>query len=453
MTPATDSPALLRVLCLEDSAPDAELVRAALVRGGFAVEMDVAAERTAYEALLAGSAYDLILADFALPGFDAYGALELAQAACPETPFICVSGTIGEETTVELLKAGADDCVLKDRLARLPFAVRRAIDERIQAETLAASERRFRTLFDNLLNGYAYCRMVYDGAGEPIDFVPLEVNPAFQALTGLRNAVGRPITEVLPGIGGASPELLRVCGRVARTGTPESITFDFKSLRLWTFITVYSSEPGYFVALFEDITERRQAEQAFRRQEADIRRAYVDVLDAVTGGKLVLLTEEGFANELGQPLSAAVPITSPSQLAEVRRLVVKVCEQRFPGRLRHSDLLSPVCEALGNALKHAECGTCCIFATPDCIQVVVADNGPGIDFRTLPRATLVPGFSTAASLGMGFTIMLHLCDRVLLCTRPGHTELGLEWEAASRSQWPHTDLLGGPGATCDVRTP
>ena len=95
-------------------------------------------------------------------------------------------------------------------------------------------------------------------------------------------------------------------------------------------------------------------------------------------------------------------------------------------------MLGPVCEALNNALKHAGGGTYQVFARDGRLQVAIADEGPGIDFRTLPRATLVRGFSTAASLGMGFTIMLQLCDRVLLCTRPGHTGVVLEVAAARR---------------------
>src|SRR5665648_903508 len=109
----------LRVLCLEDSPSDAELMSEALTRGGYELDLDLAEDRAAFERLLVGELYDIILADFALPGFDAHGALELAKVACP--------GTIGEEATVELLKHGADDCVLKDRMARLPFAVQRAI--------------------------------------------------------------------------------------------------------------------------------------------------------------------------------------------------------------------------------------------------------------------------------------------------------------------------------------
>jgi len=422
----------LRVLCLEDSPPDAELVSATLRRAGYELDLDWAADRGAFEELLAGKPYDVILADFALPGFDAHGALALAQAASPGTPFICVSGTIGEEATVELLKRGADDIVLKDKLARLPFAVQRALDERAGAATLAGSERRFRSLFENLLNGYAYCRMIYDAAGAPLDFVHLEVNPAFERVTGLKDVVGRPVSEVIPGIRALSPELFEVYGRVARSGKPETIELHLKSLGSWLFIAVYSTEPGTLIAVFEDVTERHEAEQALRRQEEDIRRAYVDVLDAVTGGKLILLTELALAGELGQPLSDVMPISSPAELAEARRLIVAAAELRYPGRIHHTDLLSPVGEALNNALKHARGGTYQVFARDGCLQVAITDAGPGIDFRTLPRATLVRGFSTAASLGMGFTIMLQLCARVLLCTRPGCTEVVLEVATAPR---------------------
>ena len=425
----TDGGTHLRVLCLEDSPNDAELVARSLTQAGYRIEVALASNKLRFEELLAEGPYDVILADFALPGFNALAALKLANAACSSTPFICVSGTIGEEATVELLKQGADDCVLKDRMGRLPFAVQRAITEKAHTQTLAASERRFRALFENLLNGYSYCKMIYDAAGRPADFVCLEVNPAFELLTGLRDVTGRTVSEVVPGIRELSPELFETCGRVARGGKPETMTFDFRSLGLWMFITVYGSEPGYFVALFEDITERLKAEQALRRQEEDIRGAYVDVLDAVTGGKLILLTEEGFAGELGEPLSDSMIITSPVQMAAARRLVADACDLRYPGRLNDSDLLSPVGEALTNAIKHARGGRLGVFAKDGCVQVSVADDGPGIDFRTLPRATLVPGYSTVASLGMGFTIMLQLCDRVLLCTRPGHTEVGLEWAA------------------------
>ena len=91
------------------------------------------------------------------------------------------------------------------------------------------------------------------------------------------------------------------------------------------------------------------------------------------------------------------------------------------------DVRTPVGEALVNALRHAGGGSYQLFVRDDRLQVLVRDDGPGIDFRMLPRATLQRGFSTAASLGMGFTIMLQVCERVLLSTRPGRTSVLLEF--------------------------
>ena len=283
----------LRVLCLEDSPPDAELMHETLTRAGYQVDVALAPDRRRFEELLAGESYNIILADFALPGFDAHAALELAKAACPTTPFICVSGVIGEEATVELLKQGADDCVLKDRMARLPFAVQRAIDDRAHAETLAESEARFRSLFENLLNGYAYCRMSYDDAGEPVDFTYVDVNPAFERHTGLKDVAGKPVSEVIPGIRELSPELFEVYGRVARTGTPETIEFDFKPLGTWLFISVYSTEPGTFIAVFDDITERREAAEAL-----------------LLGADRLRHTVEGAVEAMGAMIAARDPYTA-----------------------------------------------------------------------------------------------------------------------------------------------
>ncbi len=157
MTSAADPGATaLRALCLEDSLPDAELVGDALRQSDIAIQMDLATDRDCFEELLAGSAYDVILADYSLPGFDAQAALKLAQAASPSTPFICVSGTIGEEATVELLKQGAADVVLKDKLARLPFAVERAITETKHREALRESEERYRDVLEHGGVGVAF---------------------------------------------------------------------------------------------------------------------------------------------------------------------------------------------------------------------------------------------------------------------------------------------------------
>jgi signal transduction histidine kinase/DNA-binding NarL/FixJ family response regulator len=126
----------LRLLHLEDNLADVRLAQIALEEAGVLAEVVVVSTRQEFAAALAGPTFDIILADYALPGFDGLTALELAKEACPDTPFIFVTGQMGEDRAIDSIKLGATDYVLKGRLSRLAPAVRRALAE--------ASERRER---------------------------------------------------------------------------------------------------------------------------------------------------------------------------------------------------------------------------------------------------------------------------------------------------------------------
>jgi two-component system, cell cycle sensor histidine kinase and response regulator CckA len=119
----------LNVLSLEDSPRDFELIKEQLIDAEYQLRIERVETEDMFTASLRDKVWDLILADFKLPGFDAFGALRIRNEICPDTPFICVSGSIGEETAIELLKSGAVDYVIKDRPDRLPFAVERALEE------------------------------------------------------------------------------------------------------------------------------------------------------------------------------------------------------------------------------------------------------------------------------------------------------------------------------------
>jgi len=120
---------ILHVLHIEDSKEDSELIQRLLLNNGFQCQVTRVETRPQVFDALEKNSYDLILADCKLPGFSGLGALEIAHALKPETPFVFVSGTIGEETAIESLRNGATDYVLKDRLSRLVPAVRRALAE------------------------------------------------------------------------------------------------------------------------------------------------------------------------------------------------------------------------------------------------------------------------------------------------------------------------------------
>src|SRR5206468_4350071 len=105
------------------------LIQQALRRGGFCFTLARVESREAFLRELAQHSPDLILLDYSLPGFDGLTALNLAQERNPDIPFIFVTGTLGEEVVIEMLKSGATDYVLKNRLTRLASAVQRALRE------------------------------------------------------------------------------------------------------------------------------------------------------------------------------------------------------------------------------------------------------------------------------------------------------------------------------------
>src|SRR6476660_4904932 len=119
----------LRILLIEDSEDDARLVLREIQRGGYEVEFERVETADAMRAALARQAWDLIICDFSLPHFSAPKALELLKKSGLDLPFIIVSGTIGEESAVNALKAGAHDFIIKGNFARLIPAIQRELKD------------------------------------------------------------------------------------------------------------------------------------------------------------------------------------------------------------------------------------------------------------------------------------------------------------------------------------
>jgi PAS domain S-box-containing protein len=150
----TDPP--LRILHVEDDANDRELAAATLRADGLSCVITAVDSRAAFESALMAEAFDLILADYSLPQFDGLTAQAIARRLCPATPFIFLSATLGEELAVDRLKDGATDYVLKQRIARLPSAVRRARRETAERLEREHAEETIRRLHAELEARVAY---------------------------------------------------------------------------------------------------------------------------------------------------------------------------------------------------------------------------------------------------------------------------------------------------------
>jgi PAS domain S-box-containing protein len=126
------------------------------------------------------------------------------------------------------------------------------------------SEEKYRSLFENMVEGYADFRLLYEN-GKPHDLVYRVVNNAFGHLTGLKNVIGKKVSEVIPRIHETNPELLETYARVAQTGKPEQFETHLIPLHLWLSVSVYSFEKEHCIAVFHNITENKRIEARLRR--------------------------------------------------------------------------------------------------------------------------------------------------------------------------------------------
>lgn len=261
----------MRVLVAQSEADDLGCIEATLTRSGHEVEVLARSPGTVQD-LCRGGAPPMIAVSARLLGSDVAEALERLRRSTTVPIYLVVAlDAASEEAGRRVLAAGADDYWLP------PYAEREILGSARMAErthALMVSEERYRRLFENLPQACAYHRMIFEG-GRPVDYVYIDVNRQFESFTGLKDPIGRRVTELIPGFTEEGKELLERFGRVVATGEPERFQSWFAPLARWYDITVYSPHAEHFVVVFDDITARKRDElalaQATREAQAAAR--------------------------------------------------------------------------------------------------------------------------------------------------------------------------------------
>jgi len=447
----------LRILILEDVPTDAELMEDELTEAGLTFTSILASSRESFLETLEEFKPEIILSDYSMPSFDGLSALKIAMEMCPDVPFIFVSGALGEEMAIELLKKGATDYVLKDRLSRLGPAVSRAlseVEERTERKrmenVLKESEVRYRTIFEN--TGTA--TIIIDE-----DTTIILANRQFEKLSGFsRYEIEGKISWIdfvleddLPGVNG----LRRPWGKhfeMSEDGYEFRITNRQGDIRnvLVNIAEIPSTERT--VMSFLDISKLKSAEEKIlasnemlrsltselvMTEERERRRIAVDLHDnigqtlALTKIKLESLISHTSKNGLKKPLldigdminqsiqqaRSLMTDLSPSVLYELgfTEAIYWLCEQiqakhclqitlTNDHKIRGIDeeiqllLFRATRELLMNVVKHARAKQTqvAIKKAGSNIQIMVKDDGVGFD---------ISGISNVAKLTGGFGLL------------------------------------------------
>ena len=245
----------IKVLLVEDSVTDAELIARELLRDGLLVQSRRVETRAGYLAELAQFDPHIILSDFSMPAFDGLSALEIAHELCPDIPFIFVSGTIDEDTALAALRGGATDCVGKSNLKRLAPALRRALGESRSRAARLQAESRFADLIE-----FAPSAIVVIDAQGALQIVNAGTEDLFAYPRG--EMLGRPCALLIPDCAALLARQPRPQHALETLGRRK----DSSQFPVEINLSPLKTESGFWTCgVIRDISERKWQEQRIAR--------------------------------------------------------------------------------------------------------------------------------------------------------------------------------------------
>ncbi len=292
----------LKILLVEDSMLDAELLIETLVAGG--INRDKICHVVEKEDLIKqieASVFSLVITDYNLVSYTALDVIEILRSHNKDYPVICVTGMVGEEKTAGLFKAGITDYLLKDNIDRVMHAVETSYDNYkkqkqidLMQNQIKENERKYKLLFENMQLGVIIHEMIFDKDGVAVDYKILDMNKQAAKIFSeeKKEMIGKTALQIFKDE--KAPHLEQY-EKVAREGATINFETYYESMNKYFNVIAYSTEPNNFITVFDDITENKELGEKKKLLEANIRNQ--QKLESI--GTLA----SGVAHEINNPIN------------------------------------------------------------------------------------------------------------------------------------------------------